>query len=67
MEQHFQDVEQKVANNINSDSFVAHFAKHSTQKPSPQQCRKIMSSGILSTLNPIISMKSGVNRLVHYV
>ena len=32
MEQHFQDVVQKVANNHNSDSFAAHFAKHFTQK-----------------------------------
>ena len=58
MEQHFQDVAQKVANNNNSGSFAAHFAKHFTQKPSPQQCRKIMSFGILSTVNPIVSMKT---------
>ena len=32
MEQHFQDVAQKVANNKNSDSFAAHFTKHFTQK-----------------------------------
>ena len=58
MEQHFQDVAQKVANNKNSDSFAAHFAKHFTQKPSPQQCREIMSFGILSTVSPIGSMKT---------
>ena len=58
MEQHFQDVAQKVANNKNSDSFAAHFAKHFTQKPSPQECREIMSFNILSTINPIGSMKT---------
>ena len=57
MEQHFLDVAQKVANNKNSDSFAAHFAKYFKQEPSPQQCRKIMSFDILSTLNPIVSMK----------
>ena len=60
MEQHFQDVAQKVANDKNSDSFAVHFAKKITQKPSPQQCREIMSFGILSTGNPIGSMKNWV-------
>ena len=32
MEQHFQDVAQKVTNDKNSDSFDAHFAKKFTQK-----------------------------------
>ena len=32
LEQHFQDVAQKVANNKNSESFAAHFTKHFTQK-----------------------------------
>ena len=62
MEQHFQDVAKKVTNNNNSDSFAAnfaaHFAKIFTQKPSPQQCVKIMSSNILSTVNHIGSMKT---------
>ena len=58
MEQHFQDVAQEVANNKNSNSFAAHFAKHFTQKPSPQECRKIISFDILSTVNPIGSMKT---------
>ena len=58
MEQHFQDVAQKVANNKNSDSFAAHSAKHFIQKPSPQECRKIMSFDILTTVNPIGSMKT---------
>ena len=58
MEQQFQDVAQKVANNKKSDSFAAHFAKHFTQKPSPQECRKIMSFGILSTVDLIGSMKT---------
>ena len=58
MEQHFQDVAQKVANNKNSDSFAAHFATHFTRKPSSQECRKIMSFYIISTVNPIGSMKT---------
>ena len=57
MEQNFQDVAQKVANDKNLDSFAAHFAKFFIQKPSPQQFRKIMSYDILSTVNPIGSMK----------
>ena len=47
-------------NDNNSDYFSAHLAKHFTQKPSPQQCRKIMSFKILSTVNPIGSMKTWV-------
>ena len=58
MEQHFQHVAQKVANDKNLDYFAAHFAKHFTQKPSPQQCREIMSFDIISTVNPIGSMKT---------
>ena len=58
MEQHFHDVAQKVANNKNSEYFADHFAKQFTQKPSPQQCREIMSSDIMSTVNPIGSMKT---------
>ena len=58
MEQYFQDVAQKVGNNKNSDSFASHFAKHFTKKSSPQECRKIMSFDILSTVNPIGSMKT---------
>ena len=60
MEQHFQYVPQKVMNDNNSDYFAAHFAKYFTKKPSPQQCRKIMSFEILSTVNTIGSMKTWV-------
>ena len=67
MDQHFQDVAQKVVNNKNQDSFSAQFANHFTQKPSPQQFRGIISFNILSTVNPMGSIKPGVNRLVHYV
>ena len=31
MEQHYQDLAQKVVNNKNLDSFAAHFAKHFAQ------------------------------------
>ena len=58
MEQHLQDVAQKVANNKNSDSFAAHFAKHFTQKPRPQECCETMSFDIISTVNPIGPMKT---------
>ena len=58
MEQHFQYVAQKVANDKNLDSFADNFAKHFTQKPSPQKSRKIMSFNILSKVNPIGSMKT---------
>ena len=47
MEQHFQDVAKRVMNDKNLGFFAAHFAKHFTQKQSPQQCRKLMSFGIL--------------------
>ena len=56
MEQHFQDVAPKVVNNKNSDSFAAHFAKQFMQKPSPQECRKIMSFDIIYTVNPRFSL-----------
>ena len=36
IEQHFQDVAQKVTNYNNSDSFSDYFAKHFTQKQSLQ-------------------------------
>ena len=58
MEQHFQDVAQKVAHNENSEYFDAHFTNYFTQKTSPQQWREIISFGILSTVSPIGSMKT---------
>ena len=58
MEQHFQAIAQKVANNKNSEYFAAHFAKYFTQKPSPQQRRKIIYFNILSTVIPVGSMKT---------
>ena len=45
-------------NDKNSDSFATHFAKHLTQKPSPEQCREIMYFNELSTVNHIGSMKT---------
>ena len=58
MEQHFQDVAQKVENIKHMDSFTAHFAKHFMLKPSPQGCRKFRSFDIISTVNPKGSMKT---------
>ena len=58
MKPHFQDVAQEAMNHKNSDPFSAHFTKKFKQKPSPQQCHKIMSFGILSTVNYIGSMKT---------
>ena len=53
MEQHFQDIAQKVENNKITYSSSAHFAEHFTRKPSPKECREIMSFDILSMVNPI--------------
>ena len=39
MEQHLQDVVQKVQYDKNSDTFAACFAQYFNQKPTPQQCR----------------------------
>ena len=39
MEQHFQDVAQKVQHDKKYDTFAAHYAQHFDQKPTPQQCR----------------------------
>ena len=58
MEQHFQDVAQNILHDNNSDSFATHFAKKFTLKPIPQQCHKIMSFGIISTVNHISSIKT---------
>ena len=58
LEEHFQDVAQKVVNIKNSESFVANFAKYFTQKPGPQECREIMTFDILSAVNYIGSMKT---------
>ena len=51
MEQHFQDVDQKVQYDKNADTFVACPGQHFDQKPTPQQCREIMKYKILSTVN----------------
>ena len=45
-------------NNKNSDCFATHFAKHFTQKPSPQQFFEIMSFYIISMVDRIGSMKT---------
>ena len=58
MEQHFQDVAQKLQYDKDSETFVAHFAQHFDQKPIPQQCRNVLKFEILSTVNPIRSMSS---------
>ena len=58
MEQHFQDIAQKVQHDKHSDTFAAHFETHFDQKPTPQQCREITKFKILSKVNPIGSMKT---------
>ena len=58
VEQHFQDVAQKVIHDKNLDSFDDHFAIHFTQKPSLQQCYEIMSFEILYKVNPISSIET---------
>ena len=44
----------------NSDVFAAHSDQYFYQKPTPQQCRKIMKFGILFTVNPISPMKTWI-------
>ena len=58
MEQHFQDIEQKVQLDKNCDTFAAHFATHFNQKPIPQQCRETMRFEVLAKVNPIESIKT---------
>ena len=58
MEQHFQDVAQKVHHDKNPDTFAAHLSQPFNQKPTPQQCLEIMKLEILSKLNPIGLMKT---------
>ena len=58
MEQHFQDVAQKVQHDKNPDTFAAHFAQNFNQKPTPQHFREIMIFKILFRVNPIGSMKT---------
>ena len=58
MEQHFQDVAQKVQHNKNSDTFAAHFAQYFSQKQTPQQCREILKFEISSKVQPISSTKN---------
>ena len=58
MEQQFQYVDQKIMNDNSLDSLDAHLAKKFTKKTIPQQCREFMSFGVLSTVNPIGSMKT---------
>ena len=62
-EQHFQDVAQKLQKNKNSDTFAAHFAQNVDQKLTPHQCRGITRFKILSTVNPISSMKTWIKYL----
>ena len=40
MEQHFQDVAQKVKHNKNSDTFANNFAQHFEQKPTHNSAMK---------------------------
>ena len=58
MEQPFQNVDEKVQHDKNSDAFAAHFAQQIDQKPTLQQCRKIMKLEILSRVNHIGLMKT---------
>ena len=58
MEQHFQDAAQKFMHGKNLEYFTSHFAKSYTQKPIRQQCSEIISFEIISTVNPIGSMKT---------
>ena len=65
MEEHFQEVAQRVHHDKNSDTFVAHYAQPFDQKPTPQQYREIMKFNIFSTVNPIGMIKPGVMYIMH--
>ena len=58
MEQHFQDMAQKVQHDKKSDTFAPHFAQNFDQKPTPQQFCEKTKIEILSKVNPIGSMKN---------
>ena len=58
IEQHFQDVAQKVQHNENLDTFATHFAQYFNQKRTPQHSHEIMSFGIIYIINPIGLMKT---------
>ena len=58
MEQHFQYVSKTFMRDQFLDSFAYHSAKHFTHKMIPQKWRDIMFFGILSTVNPIGSIKT---------
>ena len=58
MEQHLQNMAQKLIQVKNSDSFYANFAKHFTQEHIPQQFLEIMFFIILYEVNPIGSIKT---------
>ena len=51
MEQHFQDVLQKLLHDNNPYSFADHLAQNFIQEPSLVICCKIISFGIISTVN----------------
>ena len=58
MEQHFQDVDQKVMQDHNLEPFSDQLDKYLTQKPRPQKCHEIMYFKTLYMVNPIGSMKT---------
>ena len=60
MEKRLQDVAQTLQYDKKSDTFTAHFVQYFDQKPTPQQCSEIMKLEILSTVNPIKSMKTWI-------
>ena len=61
MEQHFQDVAQKLQYNKNSYTFAAHCYQNLYHKPTTQQCCEIMKSEISSMVYHIGSMKNWSN------
>ena len=57
MEQHFQDIYQKVQYNNSLECFAANFDQDFTQKPIPQKYSTIIYFNILFMVNPIDLMK----------
>ena len=60
MEKYFQEMDQKVQNDRNSDTFVAYFAQHFDQKTTPQHFCEIMKFENILMVNPIGPMENWI-------
>ena len=60
MEQHYQNIDQKLQHNNDLEYFAAHFVQQFTTKTSPKQYFTINSFEIISRVNPIDLVKTRV-------